>query len=159
MFQGQAKLHLNSVWQVKSFKQPMRNQFAKLDVRNVCLLSRKCDTTILLSDARKSLNQHQTCFRWTFLRTRSFCLLRTLTVTKCAVLFVCMHENCTVGPWLSGHQLSRYSSIIRPQSCSVYCLFFIHFHIKSCLKNTEDEFLLYFMLFPFHMNDDLLQIE
>ena len=28
-------------------------------------------------------------------------------------------------------------SIIRPQSCMVYCLFFIHFHIKSCSKHKQ----------------------
>ena len=42
-------------------------------------------------------------------------------------------------------------SIIRPWSCSVYCLFFVQFH-TYLTQNKDDvvKFLFYFILYPFH---------
>ena len=48
-------------------------------------------------------------------------------------------------------------SIIRQQSCSVYCPFFIYFHLKSCSKQKEINFCLISLLFCIKYN--LLQIQ
>ena len=47
-------------------------------------------------------------------------------------------------------------SIIRPWSCSIYCLFSIKVLFKD--KNKVVKYLFYFV-YPFYMNDNLLQIE
>ena len=47
-------------------------------------------------------------------------------------------------------------SIIRPWSCSIYCLFSTKVLLK---KEKVVKYLFYFIVYPFYMNDNLLQIE
>ena len=45
---------------------------------------------------------------------------------------------CTVGPRLSGHQLSGYISIIRPWSCSILSIVHIvYFQLQSCSRQKQ----------------------
>ena len=47
-------------------------------------------------------------------------------------------------------------SIIRPWSCSIYCLFSTKVLLK---KEKVVKYLFHFIVYPFYMNDNLLQIE
>ena len=47
-------------------------------------------------------------------------------------------------------------SIIRPWSCSIYCLFSTKVLLK---KEKVVKYLFYFIVYPFYMNNNLLQIE
>ena len=62
----------------------------------------------------------------------------------------------TVGPRLSGHQLSGY--LYYPAMILQYILSI--FNYKVLLKKEKVvKYLFYFIVYPFYMNDNLLQIE
>ena len=50
-------------------------------------------------------------------------------------------------------------SIIRPRSCSIFCLFSTSCQLLAQDKNKEVKYLFYFIVYPFYINDKLLQIE
>ena len=60
----------------------------------------------------------------------------------------------TVGPRLSGYQLSEY--LYYPAMILQYCLFSTKVLLK---KEKVVKYLFYFIAYPFYMNDNLLQIE
>ena len=64
-------------------------------------------------------------------------------------------ECCTVGPRLSGHQLSGY--LYYP---AMFLQYIVYFQLKVLLKKEKVvKYLFYFIVYPFYMNDNLLQIE
>ena len=68
-----------------------------------------------------------------------------------------IHFVRTVGPRLSGHQLSGY--LYYPAMILQYIII-VYFQLKFLLKKEKVvKYLFYFIVYPFYMNDNLLQIE
>ena len=77
---------------------------------------------------------------------------------KMSQIKIWLHETET---WIQldlGYPAISYPdiSIIRPLSCSIYCLFSTKVLLK---KEKVVKYLFYFIVYPFYMNDNLLQIE
>ena len=100
------------------------------------------------------------CHFYTVLESGMICI-------PCSVFIQC---STVLKPITTFCKLVQYSwtSVIRPpvirilSGCDlaalVHCLFFIHFHIKSCSKQKQSGWISVLFHSPFYLNDDLLQI-
>ena len=72
---------------------------------------------------------------------------------ECALNY---YTSSTVGPRLSGHQLSGY--LYYPATILQYVLSIFNLSLAQD-KNNEVKYQFYFIVYPFYINDKLLQIE